>query len=275
MLTRNMVYLYISLLLLLLFSVGGCGQGHSTSEPAPTSTASTSPQALFEKWLTASRGMNSSHQSYRAVLEFARKGTSTIEKIEIEGEVYQKGDRRMEEAEFLVGDNKQKVREYLYGDEIFVANNVEGKWVSQKVTPPLYFNRESRLDRLKELSKKGALVFDDRVRRANVLGVECGQINATVDQSRLQNEDKRYLIFEGGFANFPTDNLDLYIKALQSFEMKLCLLPDNREVETDVIVMMDEKLIPPGGIVMSHVFSFVSRYEVNPDIEDSVFSLPD
>lgn len=249
----------------------------ATPKPGPTPEPTATPVAgeagaTFEAWLAAARGIESTQEDYKGTIEAVSKEPSQSTMIIIEGQIHIKGYNSLEELEVTVGKTKQQIREYLFQDKVFVATMVQGQWKAIEATPPIYFNSDESQAEIESLYQKGAVILEDKVEPRLVSGEECNQLRLSVDLTRLSPVDRKFLLFSGGLSNI--SDVDTYVNAINSFAMRLSVLPNGMTLESETILELNPDALPPDGVVSSDVVNTITHYEINPVIPDSLFVLP-
>ena len=241
----------------------GCGGGTTPTKDA---------KSVFETRLDAAKAIESMRADHSSAIEMCPKGSSRCTRVDIEGRLYVKDNKQLDELELTVGTTKQRIRQYLFEDEVYVATMVEGEWVANKVDLPLYFNSAEGEAEMESLYKRGALVVGTAVQTRSIAGEECACVTLSAQLSKLSTVDREFLLFSGGLSTI--SNVDTYIDAINSYSMKLCLLPNGMVLDSEMNLGFDADALPPDGIISSHILSTVLDYEVNPVIPDSLFNLP-
>jgi hypothetical protein len=249
----------------------------ATPKPSPTPESTATPVAgvagaTFETWLAAARAIESTREDYKGTIETVSKEPSRSTMIIIEGQIHVKGTNSLEELEITVGKTKQQIREYLFQDKVFVATMVQGQWKAKEATPPIYFNSDETQAEIESLYQKGAVILEDKVEPRLVSGEQCNELRLSVDLTKLSLVDRKFMLFSGGLPNI--SDVDTYANAINSFAMRLSVLPNGMMLESEAILELNPDALPPDGVVSSDVVSTITHYEINPVIPDSLFVLP-
>jgi len=245
-----------------------------TTTPEPTATPITEDaKTIFEVWLAAAKGIESIQEDYNGTIVMVTKGASQSTTITIEGQLHSKGNNSLEELEITVGTTKQRIRQYMSKDKVFVATMVQGQWTTAKeVTPSIYFNADEVQAEFESLYNKGALVPEARVEPRLVSGEECNELRLSADLTKLSSKDREFLLYSGGLSS--VSDVGIYVDAITSFAMRFCLLPNGMMLESETTLELNPNALPTDGIVSSHIVSTITHYEINPVIPDSFFDLP-
>jgi len=258
-------WLLLVIVIIMMASVG-CRQ--TTSAPSVTKDA----KSTFEAWLVAAKKIETMQENYEGTIEMTTKGGTQSVMITMEGQLHAKGNYRLDEVAITAGTTKQTIRQYLFPDKVFVATLVNGQWVAKEATPSIYFNAEEVQAELESLYKNGALVIEAKVERKLVSGEECDEVRLAADLAKFSLVDKKFLLYSSGLSSIP--GVDAYVDAINSFDMRLCLLPSGMALESEIILKLNPDTLPPDGIVSAHVATTITHYEINPTIPDSFFNLP-
>jgi hypothetical protein len=260
---QNMKKWLLVAVVIIAVAFSGCGGGATLTKDA---------KSIFETWLEAAKALESMREDNSSVIEMCTKGSSQCTRVDIEGQLYVKDNKQLDELELTVGTTKQKIRQYLFEDEVYVATMVEGEWVANKVDLSIYFNSDEGEAKMESLYKRGALVVGTAVETKSIAGEECACVMLSAQLSKLSLEDKKFLLFSGGFSAMP--DVDPYVDALKSYNAKLCVLPNGMVLESETNLEFDADALPPDGIVSSHILSTVLDYEIAPVIPVLLFDLP-
>lgn len=260
---QNMKKWLLVAVVIIAVAFSGCGGGATPTKDV---------KSIFETWLEAAKALESMREDYSSVIEMCTKSAPQCTRVDIEGQLYAKGNKCLCELELTIGATKQTIRQYLFEDEVYVATMVEGEWVANKVELSIYFNSDEEQAEIESLYARGALVVGNTLQTKSIAGKECDCITLTAKLDKLSLMDKKSLLFSGGFSSMP--NVDLYVDAMKSYSEKLCLLPSGMVLESETILEFNADVLPPDGVVSSHILSTMTDYEVNSVIPDSFFDLP-
>jgi hypothetical protein len=257
-------WLLLGVVIILMASLGCRG---TTSTPATKDAKST-----LEAWLAAAKNLESLQEDYKGTINIATKGATQSTVIIMEGQLHAKGSERLDEVAITTGTTKQEIKQYLFQDKVFIATLVNGQWAAREATPSIYFNDKETQAEFESLLENNALLSVAKVERRPVSGEECDEVRFSADLAKFSREDKKFLLYSSGLSSIP--DVDVYVDAIKSFDIRLCLLPSGIALESEVMLELNPDVVPPNGIVSARIVTTVTHYEINPAISDSFFDLP-
>jgi hypothetical protein len=257
-------WLLLGVVVILMASVGCRG---TTSIPASKDAKST-----LEAWLAAAKSLESLQEDYKGTIDMATKGATQSTVITMEGQLHTKGSERLDEVTITTGTTKQEIKQYLFQDKVFIATLVNGQWTAREATPSIYFSDKETQAEFESLLGNNALLSVAKVERRLVSGEECDEVKFSADLAKFSREDKKFLLYSSGLSTIP--DVDAYVDAIKSFDIRLCLLPSGVALESEVILELNPDVVPSNGIVSARIVTTVTHYEINPAILDSFFNLP-
>ena len=236
----------------------------------------------FEEYLSNAKKLTSFEENFTIVMTmFYKNNIKNASIINGTGTIYMKNDKNLNILHSTHGCCMETfTKEYYFQDKTYVCyksintttNKILFNWQCLYIKDSSHSrNYKIGIKMLESLYNKSVFIFESE-RNNIVSGMNCKEIKIKVNISRLNLDDKRFLLGFAYYTNKPRKEL---IESIKAVDISLCIDPLKGIVlQKDISIVMDKNRLEKDDLYKIETRKTVNSFISNPEISDKVFGLP-